>query len=450
MKGYKSYKDSGVKFIGNIPSEWKTTKLKYYVNVVTGNTPSTIVADFFSDEKGTPWVKPSDLNGFSIITTSKQYLTEKGLSQSRLVRKGSVLIGGIGDIGKLGVAGCDITTNQQIHSVEGDIQKVDDEFLKYLLYFSTEELQKNSSSVVLSILTKTKLLDLDIVLPPLEEQYQIASFLDYKTNLIDVTIEKKKRLIELLKEKRQAVVNEAVTRGLDPNTPMKYSGVEWLGKIPEHWEVKKVKHLLNEENGIKIGPFGSALKLDTLTDNGIKVYGQGNVIKDDFTHGHRYIDIDRFEKDFKQYEILDGDILITMMGTTGKSKVFNSSFERGILDSHLLRLRFNEKIFDGRLFSILLEQSNYVYQQLTMNSVGSIMAGLNSSIVKELSIITPRLEIQKEILNYIDENCKIIDSISSKILLQIEKLQTYRQSLISEAVTGKIDVRDWQSTTKKA
>ena len=147
MKGYDNYKDSCINFIGKIPLSWKPTKLKYYVNVVTGNTPSTIVDDFFSDEKGIPWVKPSDLNGFNKITTSKQYLTEKGLSQSRLVRKGSVLIGGIGDIGKLGVAGCDITTNQQIHSVEGDVKKVDDEFLKYLLYFSIEELQKNSSSV---------------------------------------------------------------------------------------------------------------------------------------------------------------------------------------------------------------------------------------------------------------------------------------------------------------
>lgn len=241
MKRYDSYKDCGIGYIGQIPIQWNSSKLKYFVNVITGNTPSTIVDDYFSDENGIPWVKPSDLNEFNKITSSKQYLTEKGLSQSRLVRKGSILIGGIGDIGKLGVAGCDVTTNQQIHSVEGDIKKVDDEFLKYLLYFSIEELQKNASSVVLSILTKTKLLDLEVVLPSLEEQTKIAAFLDYKTNLIDATIEKKKRLIELLKEKRQAVINEAVTKGLNPNAPMKDSGVEWLGEIPEHWKFQKAK-----------------------------------------------------------------------------------------------------------------------------------------------------------------------------------------------------------------
>ena len=125
----------------------------------------------------------------------------------------------------------------------------------------------------------------------------------------------------------------------------KDSGVEWNEEIPSHWVVKKVKYLLKDYDGIKIGPFGSSLKLDTLADSGIKIYGQGNVIKDDFKLGHRYLPIERFEQDFTQYEILDGDILVTMMGTTGKSKVFSSSYERGILDSHLLRLRFNRSTY---------------------------------------------------------------------------------------------------------
>jgi len=161
-KQYEKYKDTKLSWINHIPKQWTVSKLKYYSNVVTGNTPLTSKDEYFSYEVGTPWVKPSDLNEFNEVVTSKQYLTEEGLKQSRLVRKGAVLIGGIGDIGKLGFAGCDLTTNQQIHSIEGAKNKIDDGYLKYLLYISIDELQKNSSSVVLSILTKTKLLDLDI------------------------------------------------------------------------------------------------------------------------------------------------------------------------------------------------------------------------------------------------------------------------------------------------
>lgn len=215
----------------------------------------------------------------------------------------------------------------------------------------------------------------------------------------------------------------------------KDSGIEWLGEIPEHWENKKAKYLLNEENGIKIGPFGSALKLDTLVESGIKIYGQGNVIKDDFTLGERYLTIKRFDSDFKQYEIIDGDILITMMGTTGKSKVFSNSFEKGILDSHLLRLRFNENKFSGKLFSVILEQSHYIIQQIDIESKGSIMAGLNSSIVKKLSIIVPPLLEQTTIASFLDHKTTQIDTLIEKKELLIEKLKLQRQAIINEAVT---------------
>jgi len=284
-----------------------------------------------------------------------------------------------------------------------------------------------------------------VVLPLMEtdEQTQIVSFLDTKTQKIDELIEKTEQKIELLKEKRTSLINHCVTKGLNPNVEMKDSGVEWIGEIPRGWVVKKVKYLLNDYDGIKIGPFGSSLKLDTLTDSGIKIYGQGNIIKDDFQLGHRYLPIERFEQDFTQYEILDGDILVTMMGTTGKSKVFSSSYERGILDSHLLRLRFNKSIFSGYLFSILLEQSDYIFQQIKLNSKGSIMEGLNSSIIKELKVLTPPLEEQNRLLEHLEEQTQTIDSTIEKETQRTELLKEYRQSLISEVVTGKIDVRDY-------
>jgi type I restriction enzyme S subunit len=437
MKGYEKYKDSGIRYIGEIPNQWKSSKLKYFVNVITGNTPSTVIDDFFSEDFGIPWVKPSDLNEFKRITSSKQYLTEKGLYQSRLVRKGSVLIGGIGDIGKLGVAGCDLTTNQQIHSVEGDIKKVDDEFLKYLLYFSIEELQKNSSSVVLSILTKTKLLDLEVVLPSLEEQTQIAAFLDYKTNLIDATIEKKKRLIELLKEKRQAVINEAVTKGLNPNAPMKDSGLEWLGEIPEHWSLVPLRYLYNKI-GSGVTPKGGG---DVYVDEGVTFIRSQNVHFD----GLRLDDVVKIDNDTHQKmsnsNVELNDVLLNITGASiGRCCVVNIDEEMNV-NQHVCIIRVNEKINPNYLNVVL--QSNVGQIQIKLLTTGGNREGLTHEAVKNMSIPLPDIETQTELLNTISEKLNNYDLINTKILFQIEKLQTYRQSLISEAVTGKIDVRDW-------
>jgi type I restriction enzyme S subunit len=441
MKVYENYKDSRISFVGEIPNGWKPTKLKYYVNVITGNTPSTIVDDFFSDESGIPWVKPSDLNEFKEITTSKQYLTEKGLSQSRLVRKGSVLIGGIGDIGKLGVAGCDITTNQQIHSVEGNSDKVDDDYLKYLLYFSVEELQKNSFSVVLPILTKTKLLDLDIILPTLVEQTTIASFLDYKTRLIEDIIEKKKRLIDLLKEKRQAVINEAVTKGLNPNASLIDSGVEWLGKIPEHWEVKKLKHIAdisfssvdrheyNEELKVSICHYPDAYRNDKINKETTLSSGTCTSLE------------------YEKYQLKKGQVIITKDSESandiGVPTYVEETLENAVCGYHLAILEPQSNKINGEFLFRFIQTSN-VAIYFENNSNGVTRFGLGKPKIENLFVMLPSIEEQSTIIEYINYQSELIDKSVSTIKLVIEKLQTYRQSLISEAVTGKIDVRDWQ------
>ena len=155
------------------------------------------------------------------------------------------------------------------------------------------------------------------------------------------------------------------------------------------------------------------------------------------------IPIERFESDFTQYEIFEGDILITMMGTTGKSKVFKKEFKRGILDSHLLRLRFKKQSFISELFVTILQESDYVFHQLKLNSKGSIMEGLNSSIVKEITLLTPSISEQQQIVEYLDRETQKIESLIEKETQRTDLLKEYRQSLISEVVTGKVDVRDY-------
>jgi len=444
MKPYPLYKDSGVEWIGEIPREWSITKMKYetLVPVQYGINGSEYYVD-----KGVRFIRTTDITDDGNLIDEGVYLNPNCVEDIYKTQLNDFLISRSGTLGRT-----------YLHSLEDDMTMTYGGYLvrfnfgdktksKFIFYYTKTKnfedwLFLNTIQSTIGNVNGQKYSNLSFPISPLPEQQQIVSFLDNKTQKIDELIKKTEKKIELLKEQRISLINHCVTKGLNPNVEMKDSGVEWIGEIPKHWEVKRVKYLLNDFDGIKIGPFGSSLKLDTLTDNGIKVYGQGNIIKDDFKLGHRYLPLDRFEEDFTQYEILDGDVLVTMMGTTGKSKIFNSSYERGILDSHLLRLRFSESKFSSHLFSILLEQSDYVFQQLKLSSKGSIMEGLNSSIIREIKVLTPTIAEQDRLLEYIDEQTQKIDTTIEKETQRIELLKEYRQSLISEVVTGKIDLRD--------
>ncbi|EGQ9656741.1 restriction endonuclease subunit S [Vibrio parahaemolyticus] len=214
----------------------------------------------------------------------------------------------------------------------------------------------------------------------------------------------------------------------------KDSGVEWLELLPSSWKIMKVKFLLKDgAEGIKIGPFGSALKLEDMVNKGVKVYGQENVIKRDFTLGKRFISQAKYS-DMQVYTAEQGDILVTMMGTSGKCQVVPESAELGIIDSHLLKLRTNDKILP-ELFRLLVDETKEVKDQIGKQGKGSIMHGLNSTIVKELEFPLPSLKEQSQILNFLDHETAKIDNLITKQEKLIELLKEKRQAVISHAVT---------------
>ncbi len=216
----------------------------------------------------------------------------------------------------------------------------------------------------------------------------------------------------------------------------KDSGIEWLGKAPNDWEIKRLKDSLKMHSGIRIGPFGSSLKSNFITDSGYKVYGQENVINASFSYGRKYVDEEKF-KELNRYEILTGDVVITMMGTTGKSMVVPKSIERGIMDSHLIRLRIDK--FNPRLLSLLINDSHFVYTQLKLMSKGSIMDGLNSRIINSLLVLTPSAKEQEEILQYLDNKITLIDKKIEFLENKKDKYLELKQSLINDAVTKGLD-----------
>ena len=219
----------------------------------------------------------------------------------------------------------------------------------------------------------------------------------------------------------------------------KDSGIEWIGEIPVHWDIKRVKFIISNELGIQIGPFGSSLRSEFIRNVGYKIYGQENVIKDDFTLGYKYLDEDKFNELIK-YELFPGDIVITMMGTTGKCKIVTENIEKGIMDSHLIRIRVNNDKILEKFFAVLINDSYSIMNNIKYESKGSIMEGLNSSIIKSLYIPLPNINEQSSIINFIYRKTAEIDCIIANKQKLISLYEEEKQAVINRAVIRGLNV----------
>lgn len=231
--------------------------------------------------------------------------------------------------------------------------------------------------------------------------------------------------VEILKSYRLSLITETVTKGLRDCSELKDSGVIWIGEIPEHWDVKRIRYIIEQgANGIRVGPFGSSLK-DAVVDpdqGEYKIYGQANLIRHDFEYGDNYV----AEKDYlrlKNYEVLPGDILLSMMGTIGKCSTVPEGITKGIMDSHLIKMRLSDLMIP-RYLEYVYEYSAVVYEQLIQNGKGSIMNGLNSTIVKNVYVPVPPIDEQKEIADYLDAKCGAIEAIIDSKELE-EEVEEY-------------------------
>ena len=248
VNSYEKYKDSKIEWLGEIPEHWGLIPLRYIAKVQTGNTPSKNIPDYYSKNEGLPWIKPDELNEFNKLSTSKEKLTQKGSKEARIISQGSILVCCIGTIGKIGVAGCDLSTNQQINSITFS-KKIISNFGKYLIYSSSVEHSKLANGNVVRILNTNTQKSIKLVIPSILEQITIANFLDKKTAQIDEAIAIKEQQISLLKEHKQITIQQAVTQGINPNVTMRDSGVDWIGQIPEHWEIIPLKHICKFTGG---------------------------------------------------------------------------------------------------------------------------------------------------------------------------------------------------------
>lgn len=280
-----------------------------------------------------------------------------------------------------------------------------------------------------------ELLTVEYPVPTLLEQAAIAAFLDSETAKIDALIAEQEQLIALLAEKRRAAISRAVTKGLNPNFPLKNSGVTWLGEVPAHWEVKRMKHLVRE--GIA-GPYGSSLTKSMYTMSGYRVYGQQQVIPDNFTVGDYFISESQFAE-MARYRVKPGDVLISVMGTIGRAAVVPTNVEPGIINPRLVLYRVNELLILPRYLQSFLNSSTS-QEYFSLAAQGTTMEGLNMTSIGELYVALPPVEEQKELLAFIQRESAKLDLLSGKVERAIALLKERRAALIAAAVTGQFDV----------
>ena len=429
---YERYKDSGVEWLGEVPEHWEITKTKHVTNFHTGWTPPTGKAESYEGDN--LWANISDLGEKYLFDTSKR-ISDEAISSSRITlsSKGSLLFSFKLSIGQVSFAGNDMYTNEAIATFPPS-DKIDGIYSYYALPIF---LVKNAAENIYGakLLNQELIRSAVLALPCLEEQQTIATFLDRETAKIDALIAEQQRLIDLLKEKRQAVISHAVTKGLNSDAPMKDSGIEWLGEVPEHWEVKRLKHIGNAQIGLTYDPADVVAEGEGVIVLRSSNVQEGRIVFNDNVYVKKEIP--------DKLVTIEGDILICSRNGSraliGKNAMiendasgltfgaFMTIFRSGI--NIYLRWIFNSRLFEFQSGSFLTSTIN----QLT---VGNLYG---------FDVPLPPPQEQKAIAAFLDHETAKLDALTAEAQTAIGLLQERRTALISAAVTGKIDVRGFAS-----
>lgn len=453
MKKYERYKDSGVEWLGEIPEHWKVMMLKnlFSFNKGLSITKSDLV------ENGTPVISYGQIHSKANTgTTVGESLLRYVPSSFTLCNENSLTQ--IGDFifadtseDLEGCGNCVYIDKDGIyagyHTIILRSKKIENnKFLSYL--FLTDlwrnQIRSSVNGVKVFSITQTILSQTSIILPTVSEQEQIVKFLDSKTNIIDSIISEKQSLIDDLQGYRMSIITEAVTHGLNPDTPMKDSGVEWFGEIPKHWKVMKTLYCLSMP--ITDGPHTTP----DFYDKGIPFIsaeavssGNGYI---DFSRMRGYISEDFYYECCKKYIPQRNDIFMIKSGaTTGKVAIVNTD-KIFTIWSPLAVFRCNNDVMYSKYMYYLLQSSIYQLQVQTGWSFGT-QQNIGMRTLEKILIPVPLTNEQQNIVSYLDSKIEKISASISELTSQIKDLQDYRSALITEAVTGKIDLREWKGKT---
>ncbi len=433
---YAEYKDSGVEWLDVIPMHWVMSKIKYITPFQVGWTPPTGNDSNFIGEN--IWANISDLRG-KVITDTVKRISDKAAKEASMdiTPKGSLLYSFKLSVGSVSFAGCDMYTNEAIASFTSDSLLP----LEYLYYVLPKFLIENASTNIYGarILNQELIKNAIILKPTYQEAETIANFLDYETAQIDTLIEKQQTLIQLLKEKRQAVISHAVTKGLNPDAPMKDSGVEWLGEVPEHWDLVPLKYLCNFSGG------------GTPTKDNLSYWTNGNIPwvspKDMKTFWiaktQDYITENAVKESSTKLVEAGALLMVVRSGILKRTIPIAINTVDVTMNQDMRALQFNERMSAEYAANYIM--GNVDKLLFAWSKEGATVESVEHEYLSNSLLPVPSITEQHHIVDKINKQMKVFDNLVMNAKKAIQLMQERRTALISAAVTGKIDVRGWQA-----
>ncbi len=429
MATYKNYQQTNLLGLEILPSHWEVKKIKHLFSIGRGR----VISQAELEDEGMYPVYSSQthndgclgyINSYDFNCEQITWTTDGANAGTVFLRKGKY----------------------NCTNVCGTLQPINKEnFLQFHLYCLQyiNQFHKRPDTNGAKIMNN-EMAEVYIPLPSNQEQLRIITFLDHETTKIDNLIEKQQQLIELLKEKRQAVISHAVTKGLKPDVPMKDSGVEWLGEVPMHWNICAIKHIVSTP--ITDGPH----ETPNFTDEGIPFISAEAVSSGviDFTKKRAFISLKDHYRFSQKYAPQFNDIFIIKSGATTGVTAIVDTYDDFNIWSPLAAIRCN--VLSAPYFVLNFMRSKQFQTAIELKWSFGTQQNIGMSIIENIHITRPPIHEALEIANYIQTNCSKLEKLIQIAINQIALMQERRTALISAAVTGKIDLRNWTAPIPKA
>jgi len=418
-------KDSGIEWIGKIPEEWEVKKIKYVSSITMGQSPNS--DDYNIEGIGIPF-----LQGNADFTNRYPFEKIYCVNANKFSQPLDILFSVRAPVGAKNISDKVYAIGRGLCAITP--KQINNNLMWYLIDIINCEFSFNARGSTYDSVTINDVNNSKIPIHSPTEQKAIADFLDKKCAVIDDTIEKQKLVIEKLHLYKQSLITETVTKGLDPTAKMKPSGIEWIGDIPQDWDIRK----LGTVASVQTGPFGSQLHNKDYVDEGTPIitvehFGEMYIIHNDLP---RVLDEDL--KRLNKYSLKTGDLVFSRVGSVDRSVLVRDTENGWLFSGRCLRVRFDNYIVPQYI--------NYCFCKLTFKqymglvAVGCTMPSINTTILNNIRIAVPSFAEQQVIADYLDTKCAKIDSIIIGKQRLISKLTDYKNSLIYECVTGKREV----------
>lgn len=443
---YPAYKDSGVEWLGEVPEHWKVSPFKWLLDRndggVWGDDPDgaddTLVLRSTEQTVDGHWRlesaaarKLSATERAAALLESGDLVVTKSSGSSLHIGKTTLVTDEIAQMG------CCYSNFMQRLRMKPSFSPL---LAWYILNNDIARLQfdlLSNSTTGLANLNGTMIGQIMLAIPPVEEQTAIATFLDHETAKIDALVAEQEKLITLLQEKRQAVISHAVTKGLNPNAPMKDSGVEWLGEVPEHWEVVALKRLIEVGSTISYG----IVQPGEHQEDGVPFVQTTNMTSGQFNIENLQKTTLEISNQYPRSRLLGGEVILGIRASIGAAYVVPEELAGANLSRGVARIQCNHRLLADYFVKYLMGRAVSSYWQIAKQ--GSTFNEVSIETVRELIVTVPPHDEQKVISVYVAQEIDKFDALVAEARTAITLLQERRTALISAAVTGQIDVRNW-------